>query len=441
MNERKSRYLNRRLQVFKASRINKLLLILLGLWIFIAVFADLIATDQPLVVSYKGETLFPAVSALYDSHRVEFYKENESDKNIQELDLEIIDWKQVDAEWVIGALIPWNNEKPDVYNRDFVGPFDEQKIKAANGNMQVSPVRFRHYLGTDRLGRDLTAMLIHGSRISLKIGLLSAFIASLIGLLLGGISGYYGDNKLKLKRLTYLMTGMGFFAGIFWGFVSRSSSIAEGFSEGFFSSILQILISLLFIIIPSALAYLLSIYLPAGKWLQTRTNVSLDTLIQRFSELFSTMPKILVLLTLAAVFRDKSVGMVIAIIGFTSWTGISRLCRAELLRIRSLNYIEAAEVQGFKSWTILFKYALPNAMGPVIIEIAFLISGSILAESSLSFLGIGVPVEVSTWGLILSEGRQDFDAWWMVIFPGLAIFFTILLFNSFGQRLRSIRST
>ncbi len=152
------------------------------------------------------------------------------------------------------------------------------------------------------------------------------------------------------------------------------------------------------------------------------------------------MPKILILLTLAAVLKNKSVEMVIAIIGLTSWTGVSRYTRAELLKIRNLPYIDAARLQGMKPLRILYKHALPNALSPVVIEIAFLISGSILAESSLSFLGVGVPVEISTWGSILSEGRQDFDAWWMVVFPGLAIFITVLLFNSLGQRLRTSES-
>ncbi len=282
------------------------------------------------------------------------------------------------------------------------------------------------------------AMLIHGSCISLKIGLFSALLACLIGLILGGISGFFGDNKFKLKRIQYLMGSLGLILGLFWAFVSRNSIIIQSFSEGIISSLLQLSLSILIILATIYSLIFISGYIKTGNWLQQETNIPLDSLIQRFSELFSTMPKILILLTLAAVFREKSVEMVIAIIGLTSWTGISRYCRAELLKIRTLPYIEAAQMQGMRSFGILFKHALPNAMGPVIIEIAFLISGSILAESSLSFLGIGVPVEVSTWGSILSEGRQDFDAWWMVVFPGLAIFITILLFNSLGQRLRSM---
>jgi peptide/nickel transport system permease protein len=162
--------------------------------------------------------------------------------------------------------------------------------------------------------------------------------------------------------------------------------------------------------------------------------VPLDGIIQRFTELFSSVPKILVILTLAAVFREKSVGLVIGIIGLSSWPSVCRFTRGEMLRIRSLNYIEAARSIGMSDFRIIFKHAIPNAFSPIFTQLTFIVSGSILAESSLSFLGIGVPDDVVTWGSILSAGRQQFDAWWMVLFPGLAIFFSVMIFQALGNR-------
>jgi peptide/nickel transport system permease protein len=107
-----------------------------------------------------------------------------------------------------------------------------------------------------------------------------------------------------------------------------------------------------------------------------------------------------------------------------------------MLRIRSLNYIEAARSIGMSDFRIIFKHALPNAFTPIFTQLTFIVSGSILAESSLSFLGIGVPDDVVTWGSILSAGRQQFDAWWMVLFPGLAIFCSVLLFQSLGNSMQ-----
>jgi peptide/nickel transport system permease protein len=107
-----------------------------------------------------------------------------------------------------------------------------------------------------------------------------------------------------------------------------------------------------------------------------------------------------------------------------------------MLRIRSLSYIEAARSIGMSDFRIIFKHALPNAFTPIFTQLTFIVSGSILAESSLSFLGIGVPDDVVTWGSILSAGRQQFDAWWMVLFPGLAIFLSVMIFQALGNSMQ-----
>jgi len=424
---------------FMKSRLNRFLVYTLFAWCFISIFADLIATDQPWMIQYKGHTWFPAIVSLFDEYRVEVIKDKEDNIGEELIQFDITDWKKLESAFVIWAPIPWSPEKPDVYNRDFVGPGEVQKIKSPEGEMQESSWIMRHHLGTDRLGNDLLTMLIHGCRISLKIGLLSALLASIIGIFFGAFSGYYADDSLRLPRVQAITSIIGFLLGVFWAFVTRADILSSAFEEGFLTSIVEISLSVFVIAFCTTIGALFAKFFKKVTLLNKPITIPLDTFIQRFSELFSTMPKILILLTLAAVFRDKSIGMVIAIIGLTSWTSISRYTRAEVLRIRSLAYIDAAKTQGLSNNRILWKHVLPNSMGPVMIEIAFLISGSILAESSLSFLGIGVPDEVSTWGSILNQGRQEFDAWWMVVFPGLAIFITIFLFNSLGERIRSYR--
>jgi peptide/nickel transport system permease protein len=123
------------------------------------------------------------------------------------------------------------------------------------------------------------------------------------------------------------------------------------------------------------------------------------------------------------------------IIGLLSWTGIAQFVRAELLRIRRQEYIEAAQALGFSDRRILFRHALPNALTPVLITVAFGIAGAVLLESFLSFLGIGLAAESVTWGTMLNLARYQFNAWWLAVFPGLAIFFTVTLFNLIGERL------
>lgn len=417
------------ISVFLNKKGNKALVILIIIWVLVALLADIIATEKPLVVSYNGKTSFPAFNAIFND-------EETSSSSVYEK----INWKQIETDFVVWAPISWSHEIPDVYNRDFIGPFDTQMIKSISGEMIEIPFRHRHLLGTDRIGRDLFAMIIHGSRISLKIGLLSTLIAGIIGIFLGGISGFFGNTGLFVFRSQYILGVSGFLMGLFWAFISRSTIIATAFETDLTQSILQILLSILILLSTTVILFSIGRFITPGKWLKEKVSIPIDDLIQRFSELFSTMPKILLLLTLAAVLKDKSVGVVVVIIGLTGWTGVSRFTRAEVMKVKTMPFIQAARTQGFSERAILGKYALPNSMGPVFIELAFLISGSILAESSLSFLGVGVPVEIATWGSILSEGRQDFDAWWMVIFPGLAIFFAVVLFNSLGQRLRSVKT-
>ena len=108
------------------------------------------------------------------------------------------------------------------------------------------------------------------------------------------------------------------------------------------------------------------------------------------------------------------------------WPTVARFVRAELLRIRSLPYIEAARGSGIGKWRLLFVHALPNAAGPVLVTAGFLVVAAILLEAFLSFLGIGIPNDVATWGAILRRSRAAPAAWWLAVFPGLLLTFTVL---------------
>ena len=101
-----------------------------------------------------------------------------------------------------------------------------------------------------------------------------------------------------------------------------------------------------------------------------------------------------------------------------------------------MEYIQAGQSLGFSEARIIFKHALPNGVAPALVAIAFGVAAAILIESSLSFLGVGVPPDVVTWGSLISSGRQNYAAWWLVIFPGLAIFVTVAVYNLLGEGLR-----
>ena len=136
-------------------------------------------------------------------------------------------------------------------------------------------------------------------------------------------------------------------------------------------------------------------------------------------------------------FLEPSVFNIMVIIGLTSWMGVARLVRAETLSLRERDFIHAARLAGASSLRILYRHILPNAMGPVLVTATLGIAGAILIESSLSFLGIGVQPPDPSWGNILLEGKQALEiAWWLSVFPGLAILFTVLGYYLLGEYLR-----
>jgi peptide/nickel transport system permease protein len=137
----------------------------------------------------------------------------------------------------------------------------------------------------------------------------------------------------------------------------------------------------------------------------------------------------------AGIVKKPSVVYLVIIIGLIRWTSIAKFIRAELLKIRTLGYIEAGKALGFSEYRLMIYHAIPNALHPVIISFAFGIASSILIESSLSFLGIGVAPEAVTWGSMLEVARNDFSAWWLAVFPGITIFISVITFNLIGEGL------
>jgi peptide/nickel transport system permease protein len=159
--------------------------------------------------------------------------------------------------------------------------------------------------------------------------------------------------------------------------------------------------------------------------------------ISRVFEIMLSIPTFFLLITVAAVL-PPSIFLTMTIIGLTSWVGIARFTRNEFLRSRSLDYVTAAIALGVSNRKIMFKQILPNALAPVIVSVVLGIAGAILVESSLSFLGIGVPAQLVTWGSILHEGSSATFAWWLAVFPGAAIFITVLAYYLVGEGLREV---
>jgi len=159
-----------------------------------------------------------------------------------------------------------------------------------------------------------------------------------------------------------------------------------------------------------------------------------DSLVSRLIEVMICFPTFFLILTLAALVQERSIFHVMIIIGITSWTGVARLIRAEFLKHKGLEYAQAALALGIPKRRIIFGHILPNTIAPVLVSATFGIASAILVESSLSFLGIG-DVTVASWGETLNTGRIE-GKLWLILAPGLAIFFVVTVFNLVGEGLR-----
>jgi peptide/nickel transport system permease protein len=248
-----------------------------------------------------------------------------------------------DYDWVVNAPVPYS---PKDYQRDL----GDTGLEAPLSQSQRS-----HWFGTEQNGADVLSRMIHASRIALGIGFVATGIAMVIGVIIGGLMGY--------------------FSGI------------------------------------------------------------VDILGMRLVEIFEAVPTLFLLLTFVAFF-GRSLYIMMVIIGVTSWPGFARYVRAEFLRLRKQDFVQAAEAAGLPLHSILFRHMLPNGMGPVLVAASFGVASAILAEATLSFLGLGL-VDDPSWGEMLNQAVQSsrFN-WWMAAFPGGAIFFTVFAYNLIGESLR-----
>lgn len=165
-----------------------------------------------------------------------------------------------------------------------------------------------------------------------------------------------------------------------------------------------------------------------GRWI--------DTLLMRFVDIMLTFPTLFLILAVVAIV-GPSIFLIMLIIGLTGWMDVARLVRAEFLTLKERDFVLAARALGIKDIGIIFRHILPNALAPVFVAATLGIAGAILTESALSFLGLGVQPPTPSWGNILTSGKNYIEiAWWLSLFPGLAILLTVLSYNLIGEGLR-----
>lgn len=385
--------------------------------VIIALLADFLANDKPIMCGYNGTTYFPVLK----EYSVSLGWSNWPDE------LQGVDWHELEYDWVLRTPIPWTANRIDKKNADYVGPFDEQTAKSKY---------WRHWLGTDELGRDVLAGMIHGTRISLSVGLISMAIAAIIGILLGALAGYFGDDRMQVSRIRIILNLLFFLLACFYAFAGRGYALSEAMEESTLSFVWQLFISFFMFGCFMLAANLIAKPLKKFPMLAKKVRIPMDIIVMRIIEIMLSIPTLFLIIALIATMDTRSIFMIMVIIGLTAWTGIARLIRGELLRVRQLEYVEAAQALGFSEVRIILRHAIPNALAPVLIALAFGVASAILTEAFLSFLGL-MPADTVTWGSLLDLARKNTmgDAWWLAVFPGLAIFVTVTIMNLMGEGL------
>jgi peptide/nickel transport system permease protein len=164
-----------------------------------------------------------------------------------------------------------------------------------------------------------------------------------------------------------------------------------------------------------------------------------DSVLMRLVDIMLCFPTLFLILMILAVFDKPSIYLIMGVIGLTSWPGLARMVRGETLSVREREFILAAKGLGLSTPRILFVHLLPNVITPVLVAATFAVGGAILTESGLSFLGLGVQPPNPSWGNILTSGKDFIHiAWWLSLFPGMAILVTVLAFNLLGEGLRDV---
>ncbi|PRY07308.1 peptide/nickel transport system permease protein [Pontibacter ummariensis] len=277
-----------------------------------------------------------------------------------------------------------------------------------------------HLLGTDALGRDVLSNMLYGARTAFFVSLPVMLLSTLLGLLVGMSAGYFAGKGVSLNRGKFLVLCLSFLLFAFYAVYLPAKAWRLGLGDD------VIFYSLGTFLLFTVLLYTLFFSLFRRiRTLKKKVVFPVDELVLKVIEVLSSIPRFVLILLLAALF-PPSVVLLSAILVFTLWTETARLARAEMLRTRQLSYFEAAHSLGLTNWQLLYRQALPNIVGPILVSFTFGLGSLLTLESTLSFLNIGVPTTFVSWGRLIAGIKTNTSAWWLVLFPGAMLTATVL---------------
>jgi peptide/nickel transport system permease protein len=324
-------------------------------------------------------------------------------------------WKNRGARvgvWLVGALVVFAVVGPlfaqhDPYASDFASgasPLGEP--------VGPSPM---YWLGTDRIFRDVFVRLAYGARLSLVIAISATLISTVIGAGVGLVSGFYeGSEGARIPYGSLALAAVAFVSTIL--------------GHGRIGSVLLVAALALCVV-----AWLL----PQKPALFDGPRLDADTGLMRLVDIGLSFPFLLLVMALAAAFDRTTVSTILWTLGLTSWLGTARVVRAKTLSVRNLDFVGAARALGQPVYRILVSHVLPNVAGPVIVLSTAQVASMIVAESVLSYLGVGIAPPTPTWGHMLYEGQDVYQSVpWLLLSPAVAILLSVFGFNLVGEGLR-----
>jgi ABC-type dipeptide/oligopeptide/nickel transport system permease subunit len=286
------------------------------------------------------------------------------------------------------------------------GPFDSDFANGiAPNHMPVGPSAL-FPLGADRLFRDVLARLAEGGRLSLVIALASTAIATLIGATAGIAAGWHEGRRTRVPWPVL--------------FSSAAAAAALAYGKPYFAA---------------AALIAGAIYSAVRRF--DGPSIDIDALFMRLMDVMLAFPFLLLVMAIGAATDHSSATTIFFTLGATSWLGIARVLRAKTMQVRTLDYVHASRALGQSTVKILFWHVLPNVAGPLIVNATMQIAQMIVADSVISYLGVGISPPTPTWGRMLYEGQDYYAAApWLIAAPATAILLAVYGFNLLGEGLR-----